>query len=83
MGCHSDRMVLMLVTNINIAVVRAATMVDTDDGCVYRSVCPREPEVIPNMLYDNPMSKRWIRTFVWASQAILPRTQHAETEQRL
>ena len=57
MGCHSDRMVLMLITIINIAVGGAATMVDTDDDCVYRSVCPRELEVIPNMLYDNPMSK--------------------------
>ena len=57
MGFHADRMVLMLITIINIAVVRAATMVDTDDDCVYRSVCPRELEVIPNMLSDNPMPK--------------------------
>jgi hypothetical protein len=49
--------VLTLTTIISIAVFRAATMVDTDDDCVYRSVCPRELEVIPNMLYDNPMSK--------------------------
>ena len=48
---------LMLITSINITVVRAVAMVDTDDEGVSRRVCPRELEVSQNMLYDNPMSK--------------------------